>query len=378
MGGEEVKPRRPKKPRGRRARGTGSIFFNGKKDRWVGRKVVGRSPTGRTLYKEYSGRTQAEVVRKLAAATAPGPGTTVGGWAALWVASLQVRPATRSDYELSVSSFITPALGHLRVGEVTPSRVEGFAVWLGKKGLGVNTVRKVLAHARILFGAAVRDGLIDRNPVAVARKPKGKKKPIDPFPPDQLAEIAGTAARYSAGGVIAVLAGIGLRVGEAVGLDAADFDPAAGTISVRRTYSREFGVGPPKSAQSVRTIRIPALLAPVLQAAAAGRATGPLFATRTGRRQTKGLARRAWVLLLRSLGLPFRNLHQLRHSVATALISDGVPLGDVAAYLGDTVETVVKTYLHPAGTDPADSLDRLLGGLKVGVGAVVNPDCLKT
>ncbi len=68
----------------------------------------------------------------------------------------------------------------------------------------------------------------------------------------------------------------------------------------------------------------------------------------------------------RDLAIEFRNIHQIRHSVATFLISESVPLGDVAKFLGDTVETVVKTYLHPAGTDPSDTLDRALGGQSVG------------
>jgi integrase len=92
-----------------------------------------------------------------------------------------------------------------------------------------------------------------------------------------------------------------------------------------------------------------------------------MFVTRDGRRRGKGRARDAWESVLKAAGLPFHNLHQLRHSVATALISDGVPLGDVARYLGDTAETVVRTYLQPTNTDPADALDRLLGGGKVGI-----------
>jgi hypothetical protein len=51
----------------------------------------------------------------------------------------------------------------------------------------------------------------------------------------------------------------------------------------------------------------------------------------------------------------------VRRGVERSVISEGVPLGDVAKFLADTVETVVKTYLHSAGTDPSDTLDRLHG-----------------
>ena len=50
---------------------------------------------------------------------------------------------------------------------------------------------------------------------------------------------------------------------------------------------------------------------------------------------------------------------ELIRRVATLMIARGVPLGDVAKYLGDTVETVVRSYLHATGADPADAMDEL-------------------
>jgi hypothetical protein len=140
-------------------------------------------------------------------------------------------------------------------------------------------------------------------------------------------------------------------------------DPEAGTISISRTYSRRFGAGPPKSKHSKRTIRVPVVVGPILTAAAGSRDSGPLFLTGNGRPFAKSLVQRAFKRLLNNLGLTYRNVHQLRHSVATALISNGTPLGDVAKYLGDSVATVVKTYLHPSGANPAADLDRLFSSL---------------
>lgn len=69
---------------------------------------------------------------------------------------------------------------------------------------------------------------------------------------------------------------------------------------------------------------------------------------------------------LDALELPRRRGHVLRHSVATHLVAAGVPVADVARYLGDSVVTIVRTYLHPTAADPADALDRMYGGRKVG------------
>ena len=165
---------------------------------------------------------------------------------------------------------------------------------------------------------------------------------------------------------VAVVAAVGCRIGEALALDVTDFDPTVGTLTITKTYSRHYGIGPPKSKYSTRTIRVPPAALPAILAAIRKRTAGLLFPSARGYRRDEMSPREAWVKVLARVGLSYRNLHQLRHSVATALISAGVPLGDVAACLGDTVQTVVSTYLHPAGTDPSLAMERLLGGRKVG------------
>jgi integrase len=106
---------------------------------------------------------------------------------------------------------------------------------------------------------------------------------------------------------------------------------------------------------------------PVIKAAVGRRLTGPLFLAPHGGRLTYPSLRKTWLRLIARLGYRYRAPHQLRHGCATGLVSAGVPLGDVAAYLGDSVKEVVETYLHPAGTDPSAAMNRLLkSGRKVG------------
>ena len=358
--------------KGRRARGTGSIFYSEPLGKWVGRKPVGKTAAGKTQYLTRQGATQAEVVKKLAAAAAAGPQTTVAEWGERWLAAHPGGESTRHSYAKSLA-HIKEHLGGLRVAEVTPGRVEAFAKAIGGPRadgkLGPNTVRKVLSELRNMLSAAEREGLIGRNPVKLARKPKGVRRAIDPFTPGELAALV-AGCDTPALAPVGLLAATGMRSGEALGLDVGDFDPAAGTVSVRRTFDREHGARRPKSPQSVRTIRVPSQALPCLGLAVGGRAAGPLFASASGNRRILELVRQSWVGLLARLGLPHKNLHQLRHSVATAMIAAGDPLGDVAKYLGDTVETVVKTYLHPTGADPAATIERLLGGGKAGDGKV--------
>jgi integrase len=57
------------------------------------------------------------------------------------------------------------------------------------------------------------------------------------------------------------------------------------------------------------------------------------------------MVQRASDVTLARPNLRRRNPHQLRHSVASALIGDGAKhLASVAEYLGDGVVAVVRTY----------------------------------
>jgi integrase len=55
--------------------------------------------------------------------------------------------------------------------------------------------------------------------------------------------------------------------------------------------------------------------------------------------------------------------HSLRHFCASSLLAEGAPLAAVAGHLGDTVDTVSRTYVHWLRDDrdvPAAVLDRVL------------------
>jgi integrase len=53
--------------------------------------------------------------------------------------------------------------------------------------------------------------------------------------------------------------------------------------------------------------------------------------------------------------------HVLRHSRATHLLQDGVPIFDVARLLGDTVATVERVYGHHSADHLAATLGRAAG-----------------
>jgi integrase len=72
---------------------------------------------------------------------------------------------------------------------------------------------------------------------------------------------------------------------------------------------------------------------------------------------------------------PEERQHVTRHTFATELLSNGVSLAKVAAYLGDTKETVLATYAHFLPGDETRARDVM--GAFSGLGRPMCPGCAR-
>ena len=123
-----------------------------------------------------------------------------------------------------------------------------------------------------------------------------------------------------------------------------------------------------KSRNRRRTISLPPPLGSKLWAAYAD-GTGPMFATRTGRRLSARNLNRTLETAALAPSVPHVSPHTLRHVHDSTLLDNGWPIADVADRLGDDVATVRATYEHALkdsdrdlsfleiGDEPADATD---------------------
>ena len=118
----------------RRANGEGSIRKR-KDGRWVGRYTAGRDPvTGKVIYKNVLGKTQAEVKEKLKAAieksavrTVNTEHYTVGQWLDTWMenyAKLQVRASSYKTYQGFIDNHIKPTLGNVSLEKLAAMELQ--------------------------------------------------------------------------------------------------------------------------------------------------------------------------------------------------------------------------------------------------------------
>jgi integrase len=234
---------------------------------------------------------------------------TFAEYAPEWIAgyagrtSRGFREETRREYrrDLGLDDDGTPLLdgsgrqrgalahfGRLRLAEVEPRDVKGYAVKLAEAGLSPASVRNALAPVRALFATAVEEGLIRSNPAAglriaqrVEEREDGER--VKALTEEELRRLL-DALPSEWRPFFALIAHTGVRISEAVGLRGGDVDFGRRYLHVRRRIYRG-EVAPPKSRYGKRAIPLSQGMSQALWERRKALRPGddePLFASKAG------------------------------------------------------------------------------------------------
>jgi integrase len=355
--------------------GEGSIYphkRNGKKVGYRGAYVVHTAEGPKRRY--VTGKTRDEVHGKLVEALGNraqglnfGAGNvTVGTYLERWLKDSVKGTVRQSTYEVHrymLEPHIIPTLGRLKLKDLNPAHVRGFYREKLDARLSAATVRKMHSVLRKALKQAVLDGLIPRNICEAVKPPKVERKEIRPLDREQTRALleAASGDRLEALYVLAIHTG--LREGELLGLKWEDVDLERGVLRLRRALVREGGktalgdLKTPKSRRSVRLTRAAAdalrahlqrQLEEMEQVGSLYQPGGLVFATESGTLiNPSNLRNRSFKPLLRRAGLPDICFHDLRHTCATLLLSQGTHPKLVQELLGHaTIAMTLDTYSH--------------------------------
>ena len=356
---------------GRRGNGEGSITWR-KDGLYMARYTVqtATGPKRKTLY----GKTRSEVSEKLTKAMAARDGglvfdadnTKVGEYLERWLADSvcgTVRSTTFERYEQVVRLHIRPALGKLKLKNLSPVHVRGLYREKLDAGFSPRTVQYVHVTLHKALKQAIMEGLIPRNATEAVKPPQVRREEMQPLSPEQVRVLleAARGERLEALYVLAVTTG--LRQGELLGLKWEDVDLEAGTLQVRRSLATTKD-GPqltaPKTRGSRRTVRltqsaVKALkshlkqqLGEIDRAASLWRENGLVFASETGDPlDRRYVTTHRFKPLLKRAGLPQIRFHDLRHTCATLLLGRNVNPKVVSEMLGHaSIAITLDTYSH--------------------------------
>ena len=254
----------PRKSNTRAAQGAGSIRQR-PDGRWEARITIGTNPgTGKPIRRSIYGSTQKEVLatmRNIQKSIDDGvyiePNRmTLAQWLDIWQKDylLSQKYGTIKTYKAQVATHIKPALGAVKLSELTPHMVQGFYNELLSNGrivpkrdksgkiikkngvtvtetapLSAKTVRNVHGVLTKALTQAVKLGYIPRNPCDMVDLPRVEKTEITPLTDDQVKAYMAAAAGDDYGDILKVILFTGMREAEAMGLtwDCVDFSKGA-------------------------------------------------------------------------------------------------------------------------------------------------------
>jgi site-specific recombinase XerD len=229
------------------------------------------------------------------------------------------------------------------------------------------TVARKMSGLSSWYGFLLKVGAVPANPVGGADRPRVDRDHsgtvgLSPAEVDALlvaAETDPSAARVRNHAVIGLLADLGLRVGELVGLDVTDLGYERGHRSIRFT-----GKGGKKRRRALTPASTAAVETYLLHRAtqegmAVDDLAGPLFVTSTGARMDRHAVFRLVRRLAERAGIPAAaelSPHSLRHAFATTARAEGVPLEDVQDAMGHADPRTTRRYdrdRHNLDRDPS-------------------------
>ncbi len=324
---------------------------------------------------------------------------TVGQFLNSWLSDVvkpSVKPKTYRTYADLVKLHIYPALGRHSLAKLSPQHIRAFLndkltvpqasrkkpehgkPAIPGKALSARTVKHLLVTLRGALETAVKDGLMKRNVAALVDPPKVRKVQFTTFSPEQARSFLDAIKGHRFEALFATAIALGYRQGEALGLQWPDVDLDAGTLTVRQAIQRVDGkltIVPTKE-DKVHSVNLPAVTKSALivhrakqederrLAGSRWQETGFVFTTGIGTPLDARGVIRVFHSILTVAELPKIRFHDLRHSVATLLLAQGVSPRYISDLLGHSqVSFTMQTYAHVlphVQRDVATKMDQIL------------------
>jgi integrase len=216
--------------------------------------------------------------------------------------------------------------------------------------LSAATIHDIVHIMSSLYRAAMREHppVALTNPFADLDLPRIEQRPVQFYEHDE------AAALYEAAGEWRTLAelgmDVGLRCGEIYGLHGHRVDWLRGKIEVVDVMTRQGLRQWPKSKRSHRVVPVPPHILEDMSVLMAGRPRDALVFTAPhgGPVTDEHFRNRVWYPAIEAAGVRRFPPRIMRHTAASWLVQDGVPLYDVQALLGHEDYATTQRYAHLA------------------------------
>jgi integrase len=153
----------------------------------------------------------------------------------------RLRPRAWLTYEQAVRLHLVPGLGKIPLARLKIDQVEAWFDRHQASGATARTIHYARAVLRVALNKALKAGVVAQNVAALVDPPTHVPRKIQPLTPAEARRLLEIAKTHRQGTLVSVGMALGLRLGEALGLQWADIDWKAGSLAVKRAVERSGG-----------------------------------------------------------------------------------------------------------------------------------------
>ena len=380
----------------KRANGEGTIvknMRNGVQKGWRASITIGSDDNGKIKRKEFTGKTQQEVKKKLEeykkemllGTISSDDKITVSEWYYTWLFDYRIKdlkPKSFEKYEGIYRNYIKDSeLGKIKLKDLRATHIQRYYNKL-QDTKPISTIKGINTRLKPCLGEAEKQGYIQKNYCKMVTLPKdNNKKTIQVLTQQQQKLFIEAIKGHKLEMLFLIALGTGLRLGELLGLKWSDIDFNTGILTVNRTLSRvknqitgkyEIIEQTPKTKNSNRTIPIPNDILNKLKEHKKNQSKQRLFVgegyinnnyvftddignpiddKRPGRNLKSTLAK---------LSIEPIKFHALRHTYATRLFEANVPPKTVQVLMGHyDISITMDIYTHVMEDTKLEAIEKL-------------------
>ncbi|MCM1149705.1 MAG: site-specific integrase [Butyricicoccus sp.] len=268
----------------------------------------------------------------------------------------------RCAYQGNLNHWIYPALGDLKMPDITPANISALLLSMQSQGKAHSTCVKVYTILHSLFKMAYMSDVVTTNPMDKVERPKPRKgelkeKDVEAYTTEEVQRIfsALESEPLKWRVLLRLLIDTGIRRGECCGLRWKDIDFKANTITIAGNlcYTPQKGIylDTPKNGK-VRTIDVdPEIIALLreLRLEQASQAISTYVFTQQNSPEPMHPQSPARYMqkFSKRCGVPGLHPHKLRHTFASIAITNGADIASVSEKLGHSDKAVtLRMYTH--------------------------------
>ena len=308
---------------------------------------------------------------------------TISEWIDTWLEVYiipNVSPTTLSRYQGMIKRYIKPMIGHMQVQQLNTLAVQNWVNSLkvspaSGKPMAAATVKHAYHVLKGAMDKAVLAEIIPRSPCVSIMMPKGQKKAAIIYDEKQIKQLIDAAKDTEMELVIDMELCLGLRRGELLGLWWQDIDWEKNQVHIVRNRVVVNGksvVKEPKTANSVRTIDMPAQLmqklrkhrlnckANQLRLGSAYEVNDYIIVHPDGKPIYPEYLSQMLTKLQKKADLPQCRFHDLRHLCATIMLLQGVNVKVAQERLGHKdIATTMNIYSHVLPSSAREAAEKI-------------------